>query len=329
MTALLFIDENTAFTQLPRYAVENLDEIPVMRMERGELEILISKLDKIEENISDIRLNIANEEATMFSSSQQLARVSSIVDNLTSAQAGHTADRCLDLASARASAPLARQPLVHRDNRQSMDYDTTADCESEGGMWKKASARKKRRVAEAHLSPTSPNVNNNRPTVTNETETILLWSDRVANSQPVKQPPPKKRFSRIIIGKTPVINDNSDLSVVRVKSAKPYVKKRVFGIYNVDPSVTETSLAASITASCGLNPISCFQVKSRDENSSAFRVCINDDITDKFLTSTKLWASGIVINPWTFKPKGPAAPTAAAAASAIDSMAAVSDNINN
>jgi len=103
------------------------------------------------------------------------------------------------------------------------------------------------------------------------------------------------------------------------------MRKRVLAIYNVDLTETVTTMEASIATACGQTPISCFQVKSRDENSNAFRVCINDEITEKFVNSTKLWASGIVIKPWTFKPKGPAVQAAAAAhaAAAVHASAAV------
>ena len=88
-------------------------------------------------------------------------------------------------------------------------------------------------------------------------------------------------------------------------------------------------MEASITAVCGLKPITCFQVKSRDDDSSAFRVCINDAITEQFINSLKLWSSGIVIKPWTFKPKETVAQAATAAAVVIDNAAVESDNNTN
>ena len=103
----------------------------------------------------------------------------------------------------------------------------------------------------------------------------------------------------------------------------------MLGVYNVGLDETAASLEASITAVCGLKSISCFQVKSRDDEYSAFRVCINEAITEQFINSLKLWSSGIVIKPWTFKPKETAAHAATAAAIVINNAAAESDNNTN
>ena len=48
MSALTFIDENASFTRLPRYSVDDLENIPIMRMESGEFAILMTKLDKLD-----------------------------------------------------------------------------------------------------------------------------------------------------------------------------------------------------------------------------------------------------------------------------------------
>ena len=281
-----------------------------------------------------MKLSYANEEAARLQSSQQLARVSSVVDQLSAQYANaanrslalpvHTSARPLGLSAARSSEPLTRHPLANRG--QSMDYDTAEDCESEGGTWHKQTARKKRRADQAQLSPPTHNVNTSAiHNSESETNRPKLWSDVAADAQPIKQRPViKKKFVKII-GKSPTLSDNSSPSAAKIKSAKPYVKKRVLAIYNVDLTETVTTMEASIATACGQTPISCFQVKSRDENSNAFRLCINDEITEKFVNSTKLWASGIVIKPWTFKPKGPAVQAAAAAhaAAAVHASAAV------
>jgi hypothetical protein len=82
------------------------------------------------------------------------------------------------------------------------------------------------------------------------------------------------------------------------------LKKAVFGVYNVEQSESVNSVSEFIEQSCGVKPVSCFQVKTRDNDSLAFRVCIDSQIADKFL-NPEIWASGIVIKPWRFKPKVP------------------------
>jgi hypothetical protein len=120
MLALTFIDENSSFNRLPRYSVDNLEDIPIMRMESGEFAILMTKLDNLEENLLNLKMSYANEGAARLQSSQQLARVSATVDQLSGQYAHaagrsltlpvHAADQSLGLSAARSSEPLTRHP---------------------------------------------------------------------------------------------------------------------------------------------------------------------------------------------------------------------------
>ena len=51
-----------------------------------------------------------------------------------------------------------------------------------------------------------------------------------------------------------------------------------------------------------MKPVTCFYIKSNDEDSVAFRICIDAKIGDKFI-DPDIWVNGIVIRPWKFKPK--------------------------
>ena len=53
LTAVTVVDEKYALIKLPHYSFDNLDNLPLMRMERGEFAILISRLDKIEETMAN------------------------------------------------------------------------------------------------------------------------------------------------------------------------------------------------------------------------------------------------------------------------------------
>ena len=107
-----------------------------------------------------------------------------------------------------------------------------------------------------------------------------------------------------------------------LKSAKPYVKKAIFGIYNVQVGETVQSATNFVSHICGAQPINCFLVNTNNANSAnasdenietndhpiAFRVCIDDKYSAKLL-DPMTWHNGIVIKPWKFKPK-PKAPVA-------------------
>ena len=88
-------------------------------------------------------------------------------------------------------------------------------------------------------------------------------------------------------------------------------------MYNVHLTETVQSIENTIPAKFGVKPLSCFQVKSRDEESSAVRVCIND-ISSDFINPLQ-WLNGIKIKSWKFKPKNTAAQAdSAAAAASVD-----------
>jgi DNA-directed RNA polymerase subunit M/transcription elongation factor TFIIS len=134
-----------------------------------------------------------------------------------------------------------------------------------------------------------------------------------------------KKFVRGIGEAPPVDNTADQTKSNNVKSARPYIKKKVFAIYNVDTDESVSSIENFIETSCGVKPVTCFQVKSRDEQSSAFRVCIDCSISEKFLDPS-LWANRIIIKPWTFKPKESAH---ASAPEVRDNAAACSDTGSN
>jgi hypothetical protein len=130
------------------------------------------------------------------------------------------------------------------------------------------------------------------------------WADRAAdlsgNNDIRRSAAPPSASKNRIIGRAAKSADSAH----NVQSAKPYVNKVVFGIYNVNNDESVESLSDFIKNTCDLKPVSCFKVKSNNAESAAFRVCIDSKTRDKFLDPDN-WADGIVIRPWKFKPKGP------------------------
>ena len=77
-----------------------------------------------------------------------------------------------------------------------------------------------------------------------------------------------------------------------LKAAKPYIKKAVFGIYNVRMGETVESTSNFVSRVCGAQPINCFLVNTnnaRDANNDAddppiaFHVCIDAQYSVKLL----------------------------------------------
>jgi hypothetical protein len=104
--------------------------------------------------------------------------------------------------------------------------------------------------------------------------------------------------------------------VHQIKSARPYVKKAVYAVYNVSNEETVESISEFVEELCGSKPISCFKLNSpqstdstlsdtNNEKSLSFRICIDHQFASRFLDGQN-WYNGITIKPWKFKPKVPA-----------------------
>jgi hypothetical protein len=230
LSVIAFVDENNALLQLPRYVVENLDDVPMMRMEKGELAILISKLDKIDESISSMQMNShlhsnqdrcnvqavgTNGVSSRVSNSQPINQPSILRDSSTTVQAGH---------STYPSMVTAVHDMELDNDRSTTDYRTDYGHAADDN-WRMAASRKKRRIS-ARQSP----VNRCESHPSQGPSTSRLWSDRVAAPSTAQYTPrtvPKVAPKKLrIIGRAAQASDSS----TKLKAAKPFVKKIIYGV---------------------------------------------------------------------------------------------------
>jgi hypothetical protein len=117
-----------------------------------------------------------------------------------------------------------------------------------------------------------------------------------------KSVPPK--HTSLVIGKSTQVNSN-------IAAARALVKKAVFYVDNVDPSVTVSDMVDFVT-SLSVKVITCFETKPRKRRSAvysserqckAFRLCINNDHRQRFLDAEN-WPEYIAISDWFFKTHG-------------------------
>lgn len=247
------VDELQAYDKLPRYVTDDLDDIPVFKMDAGGLAVLLAKLDSIEDKVGNYWYN--------------------------------------------ASCPSTAQPPAQV---QDVDVDGVNNGDSlSSDPFEEVVSKQKRRKINAGRNFSVPSANPTPKPSQPPNGGKKLYSAVANTNQPVS-----RKQSRVI-GRSNIPNTQSAL-----KSAKPYVKKQVYGVYNIDPSETVESVEQFVTNICGSKPITCFQSgqgSQVDGNVSrmktrAFRICINAQYADKFL-NPDLWDNGIVIRKWRFKPK--------------------------
>ena len=308
LCAITVVDESLSLNKLPKYVTDNLDDIPVMRMEKGELAILISKLDRLEENISDvqIRLNVNNtcncdpNNCSHFIG-QRAASLSMNNDNRSTSNITVARSRMTD-----SEYPPLRTIIHPSDDNESSDCGTDDINTNADGYTTAITRTKKRRLSRPET------VNNHQPTTRYQQAgrpAEALWSNMVSASQP-NMPNPnnaiRNNSAKPVQLKKRIIGNLATDSCVSmrhlVKSAKPFIKKSIFAIYNVENAESVASIESYIEHICLVKPVSCFKLGSRSDESSSFRVCVDAKTIDKFLNPEN-WADGIVIRPWKFKPK--------------------------
>ena len=195
------------------------------------------------------------------------------------------------------------------------DYGTDND---NNGNWVIKENRKKRRLS-ARASPA--NARQGSGENSQSADQRRSYSNVTASAATASQRERPKQIRVIGRASLPISSDSAIEGLLKLKSAKPYIRKRVFGIYNVEYSETEESIQCFIEQSCGKGVLTCFKINTgssqrrSDSNvtasapaaiqrvtSTAFRVCIDAKISDSFL-NPDTWPDGIVIRPWKFKPK--------------------------
>ena len=264
------IDDLGALERLPRYATDNLDELPITRMDSGGLSVVVNKLDNICETLSTL-----HHSAMLQGPSGRLINESRLpAVSVDSDGGGMLIDdhiRWYDSAQDSVSEePFASADLLNRRKRRKI-------LNAQGQLNNSSTA------------PAAPATQ-----VRNQQLYSTIAQKTVA---PVK---PKR-----IIGQS----NNTD-NPNMLKSAKPYVKKAVFGVYNVQVGETVQSATNFVADICGAQPINCFLVNTNNANNAnaldvnnvnndhpiAFRVCIDDKYSVKLL-DPMTWHNGIVIKP--------------------------------
>lgn len=275
-SALACADENGRMKDLPKYVVMDINTIPIIRLEKGEFSVIVSKLDSIFSELDSIKAKIINPPVirpTGISFGPSLSQP---------APAGNITVR--GKPSSSVSNNVGEAMVMARS--------TCSEEESEGngGPWSTQERRKRRR----------------RVTSPQGAEGGVSFSDTVKNfiSLPSSQAP-KPRI-RLVGRGTADPSSSTQGSPVFIKPAsRPPVRKAVYAVYNVDKSETCESISESLKRR-GINVLSCFDVNFRDINKrdqyKAFRVCIDRKCNDLFLNED-IWPAGITVKEWVFKPR--------------------------
>jgi hypothetical protein len=97
----------------------------------------------------------------------------------------------------------------------------------------------------------------------------------------------------------PKITKGGNNQNCKIKAARELFKKKVFCISNIASDTSCVDLKEWIE-SFDIVVYNVFEAKTKFKNSMAFRICIREDDSAKFL-ETDVWAPHVIIREWVFK----------------------------
>lgn len=269
LNAYAFADENMLLNKLPKFVAANVDNLPTTRLEEGDLRCVLNRLEEL-----DVKLD------KLDKSDNVISRISSM-------------DNKIDRLSKPLGVGLHNVDKSRLCNSRMSDVPSAIGLTS-GKSWADVTA----------TPPTATrNTSSGRDTTYADTDTddngreagmVRLGLHKRPRSSPGQQQPPKRQpVVKKIIG--------SNTSTCTLKAAKEFKKNKIFCVSNLSTEVTCEQLLQWLN-SCNIKVHNIFTAKTKYAESNAFRVNIDTDDVEKFMTND-VWAPNIVIREWVFKPK--------------------------
>jgi hypothetical protein len=286
------LDEKKLLGELPRYVVDNTDSIPTLRLEDGEMQYFVKKMDRFEEALTHLQACFNMQ----YSSGEKRPPVFNSLNSTT----GCNSKTSQPLVAASESgmdtwASHVSRDLVDQLPTSDMDTDNTGG----GYMEVVNSRRKKRRLRHSPLTPADVNAK----THSNVNVNTDTNNQRSVNTKTNKD---NRRQHPLVIGRRRP--SASNLTVVA--AAKPLIAKEVFCIDNVDITLNVDDIIQFVKA-MDVRVISCYEtrprrtMKERRENEfpadrKAFRLCIVKEDRRNLLVDDN-WPTNITVSSWFFK----------------------------
>jgi hypothetical protein len=312
------LDERKLFSDLPYFVTDNIESVPSVHLEDGDMRFLLAKMDKMESIIQGLQATIH----ALFDriSSQPLVHMTEsvktgVINNQRTKVSSVNQPR-LDqhestVASNNTISSGLHQSRLWSDRLQS--EDATNDDESNDAYELVGSRRKKRRIRNGQngqqLTSSSQATTSN---FTGKPPTMAIDVPSASYAGAVKQPSkikPGGPRKPLLLGRRQIAD--RDISSSTFHAAKPF--KSVYCVDNVSKNIDENQLSAFVN-SLGVRVVSCHMVKPRlsiklreylqsnnlEPDHNTFRLCIYKADNELLLVADK-WPTDITISTWFFK----------------------------
>lgn len=291
ISVVVYLDENKVIDQLPVFVAADPDLIPSLRIQEGDMLVVLNKLAAIEERCAGMQRE-------MESMRSVIVRGPSSDRPAASGAAKHPERRIGASVLVATNLPsVLRRPDRVLESEISSAIDSEGGMETDGERFTLAESRSGRRNRAKRQrssdSPTSPTY----------ASTVGQNQQGATASAAKKQPPSVSTKVRPAAQRKPVMIGHSTTSSMRAAKSLN-LPKAVYRIGNIDACYSATDVQQYVE-SLGVRVVSCFErtsEKSRFADNKTFRICIYD-ADKKELLSDSNWFVGISIQRWVFKPK--------------------------
>lgn len=327
------LDEQNSLCSLPRYVTDNSESIPSVKLDAGDLQFLLVKLNKMESEVLGLRSLVY----TLTSTIDKLvvntspAAVTTPADvawptigqaaadsRQRQSQNNHGYMSRPSYVGNSTTASASRSVQILDNNKTALSWsqqldnvnvpssgvddndDDDGDDDGNNDGFTRYKSRRSRRSKKRKLG--SPNVND---TATDTAVKSRSTADRPDRPAPA---PRSTQTSRrpLLVGKRPTSN-SGNISDSGFAAAKPL--KLVVCVDNVDLNHDEDAVKTFVE-NLGVRVVSCFKVKPRQAawqkerkkpvDHNTFRLCINK-ADKKLLLNSEAWPEDIVISKYFFK----------------------------
>lgn len=274
-----FLDENLLLNKLPSFVAANVDNLPSSRLEEGDLRCVLNKLDYL-----DTKLDNSAVASAPVDILQKINDLKSMMGKLTNIE-----NQLASLSSGQVER-FTESKLLKDTSSNSVTTVTKAP----GRSW-----------AELVETPRhSYQSGGERTSVTAEMDTDGMDSEgyqRVLGKKRKRSPTvaakPKDNLSvKAKIKPKTIVGSNTQCAI---KAAREIRKSKIFYVSNIDKE-TGCEEFESWLKNCNIKVHNVFAAKTRFENSNAFRVNIDADDVNKFISEC---GPHLIIREWVFKPQ--------------------------
>ena len=345
-TVITVLDENQKISSLPCYVADSPDAMPSPRLYEGDLSTLMKVIERMENEIKELNIAINIAMAAIAKDVRESVSVPQPTRSVihsdvhtgvwANAQAGNPPSDGA-LMTSQDSHQLLGHPRPADHERSTRDWAsiavestpiatcnrysalaTTTDDEDAGNTSRFTEVRSRRSVKRLRNSSSTQPKQQQQPV---DTRSQRETQQQIQGGQ-------RRRGRVMMTGKC-----GASLNQ-RFTAAKKIVRKAVFCVDNVDPSLAVNDLCQFVS-SMNVKVISCYPAHPRRRrhetepptDRKAFRLCVNDTDRDRLLDDSK-WPDSVVISEWYYiKPDDRRKATVAAdEAAAVASVASDADD---